>query len=161
MSELYGVSRRRLVGEAWFWVIMVLILSVVLALGGLAWRYAIAGPKGQVEAREQILSGSNRIRAYNHFFDICASVQTAEQALQASLDELVSAEKAVPRDPDNIVRIQTNITGLRTTRARAINQYNADASKDYTDGQFLSLRLPYQLDASPYVPGGKLTSCAA
>lgn len=159
MSDMYGVPRRRLVGEASFWIACVVILSILLTLGGLGWRYVIAGPKGQVEAREQILSGDNRIRAYNHFFDICASVQTAEQALQASLDELASAEKAVPPNPDNVIRIQTNITGLRATRARAINQYNADASKDYTDGQFRSLALPYQLNSAAYTGG--LTSCAA
>lgn len=124
-------------------------------------RWVTADPVGRLEAREQILSGQNRIRAYNHFFDICASVQAVEQALQASLDELSATQSAIPPNADNVVRIQTNITGLRATRARAVAQYNADASKDYTDGQFLSIKLPYQLDATPYVSGGKLTSCAA
>lgn len=119
------------------------------------WRWATAGPVGQLEAREEILSGATRITAYNHFFDLCASVQANEAALAASIDELSATTR-----PEDQERIRTNITGLTAQRARAIAQYNADARKSYTIGQFRSLSLPYELPPSTFKKG-ELTSCAA
>lgn len=156
MSDFYGVPRRRIVGETAFWIIALLVVGALLTIIGLGWRYAIAGPSGKVEAREQILSGDNRIRAYNSFFDQCSSIQAIESALSASLDELSSAD---PANSDNIIRIQTNITGLRAQRARGVAEYNANAAKDYTDGQFRDLNLPYQI-TDPFVKGQQIT-CAA
>lgn len=147
MSDIYGMPRRSILAEGWFWLLAILLTVAVLAVGGLGWRYVIAGPKGAVEAREQILSGATRIAAYNHFFDLCAAVQSYEGALAASMMEL---ETAAPNDQ---ARIRTNITGLTAQRTRAIAQYNADARKDYTIGQFRSLALPFQLSAAPYVKG--------
>lgn len=149
MSDIYGMPRRRMLAEGWFWLAAIIVTVAVLAIGGLGWRYVIAGPKGQVEAREQILSGANRIQAYNHFFDLCAAVQTYEASIAAQRAELQTAA-AADRE-----RLNTNITALTAQRARAINQYNADARKDYTIGQFRDLSLPFQLDIT-----AKETTCA-
>lgn len=156
MTDLYGVPRRRLVTEAWFWVVVVSVTFLVIGAASFGLRWALAGPKGELQAREQILSGDNRIRAYNHFFDQCASIQALESTLSASLDELASADQT---NQDNIIRIQTNITGLRSQRARAVAEYNADASKNYTDGQFRSLSLPFQI-TEPFQKGRQIT-CSA
>jgi hypothetical protein len=156
MSDMYGVPRRRLVGEGAFWLTIIGVLIVVITIVGLGWRYVIAGPSGKVQAREQILSGSNRIQAYNHFFDLCASVQNAEAAIQTTFDQLKTST-----DPDDRERLQTNLSAQIITRQSGINQYNVDARKSYTIGQFRSLQLPYQLPTAAFQSGDTQTSCQA
>lgn len=117
------------------------VLVVGLAVGIFAFRWFTAGPRGELQAREQILSGDFRIQAYDHFFDLCASAQTIEQTLDAS-----RAEQKVASAADQ-ERLRINITGQEAALARAVNQYNADARKSYTAGQFRSSDLPYQLSS--------------
>jgi hypothetical protein len=143
MSDLYGVSRRRIVGETSFWILIVLGAIVLLTLLGLGWRYVLADPKGRVQAQEQIKSGSSRIAAYNHFFDLCAGVQSDEATMASLREELTTGPSESRRG-----QIQATLTALRSARAEKINQYNADARKDYTIGQFRSSGLPYTLDAT-------------
>lgn len=137
-------------------VLLVAIGVAVIAGAIFGIRWVVAGPSGKLNAREQILSGSNRIQAYTRFFDLCASVQTSEAALDASYAELPTAKG------DDKQRILTNITAQRINRAEAINTYNADAEKTYTVGQFRSLRLPFQLSTGdPTYTKGAHTLCAA
>jgi len=149
MSDMYGVSRKRLVGETSFWIAVVLGAVVLLTILGLGWRYVLADPKGRVQAQEQIKSGSSRIAAYNHFFDLCASVQSDEATIVSLNQELTTGPSESRRG-----QIQATLTALRSGRAEKINQYNADARKDYTIGQFRSSGLPYTLD-----PTLEKTSC--
>lgn len=153
MSDLYGVSRRRMVAEAWFWLVVAIgtVLAILLLIFGIRW--VTAGPKGALQAREQIQSGASRITAYNHFFDMCAAVQATEGVLAASYAEL---EGATGEDRD---RVRTNITGLLAQRSRTVAQYNADARKGYTIGQFRASDLPYELPVD-YAKGAR-TSCVA
>lgn len=151
MSDLYGVSRRRIVGETSFWILIVLGAIVLLTLLGLGWRYVLADPKGRVQAQEQIKSGPSRIAAYNHFFDLCAGVQSDEATMASLREELTTGPSESRRG-----QIQATLTALRSARAEKINQYNADARKDYTIGQFRSSGLPYTLDATL-----EATSCTA
>lgn len=144
--------------QLWLGLIGLIVACYLLAalLWGLnfGWRWATAGPKGELAAREQILSGANRITAYNHFFNLCASIQTNEAQLDGFFNEFALYEAGT----DDYARVATNITGVQAARAGGINQYNADANKDYTIGQFRDLDLPYQLAASAYPEGGK-TQC--
>jgi hypothetical protein len=151
VSDLYGVPRRRIVGETAFWITIVLAAVVILTLLGLGWRYILADPKGKVQAQEQIKSGPSRIAAYNHFFDLCASVQSDEAAITSLNQELTTGPSESRRG-----QIQASLTALRSARAEKINQYNADARKDYTIGQFRSLGLPYTLE-----PTSEATRCVA
>lgn len=141
MSDFYGVSRRRLVGEAWFLILMAVLVVVAIAALVFGIRWITAEPKGKLQAREQIQSGSNRIAAYNHFFDLCAAVQSDEATIASLKEELGTGPSESRRG-----QIQATLTALRAARAEKINQYNADARKDYTTGQFRSSGLPYTLD---------------
>lgn len=134
-------------------IIAVILLILVIAGSVFAIRWVTAGPKGKLAAREQILSGDNRIQAYNHFFDLCAAVQTDEASLDAQY-QLLAASKGDDRE-----RIVTNIGALLADRAGAVNQYNQDAQKSYTIGQFKSSKLPWQL--SDTFHRGRHTVCAA
>lgn len=137
------------------WVGLVLVLVVGIAAASFGIRWVMAGPSGKLEAREQILSGNSRIEAYNRFFNQCASVQALEAAIDESEAQLKTAVSVADQE-----RIRTNLNAQRTARARAIFQYNADSTKNYTSGQFRDLDLPFQLDPAPYT-GVNKTTCAA
>lgn len=125
-----------------FFLLLALVWGVIYGV-----RWVTAEPKGALEAREQIKgSGTFRIAAYNHFYNLCAAVKSDEATIEALNQELATnpSEKRVGQ-------INASITALRSGRAEKINQYNADASKDYTIGQFRSSNLPYQLDSSQEV----------
>lgn len=134
-------------------VVIALLVAVVIAVTTFAIRWVTAPAKGKLDAREQIHSGGNRIQAYDHFFNLCAAVQTDEVALDAQLDQLAGASSDDERD-----RIRANIAGVTADRAGAINEYNADARKDYTVGQFRASKLPYDLPTTSYTKGDR-TSC--
>jgi hypothetical protein len=139
-------------GIAYYIGFALVIAATCAAVFGIRWLTAPA--RGKLQAREQIQSGANRIQAYNHFFDLCASVQTAEGAIAASEDELAAATTAEDKS-----RINTNITAQKITRLDAVNQYNADAQKDYTTAFMLSIKLPTRLD--PTYTKGVTTTCAS
>lgn len=147
-------SQKGWYANIWLWVLGIVALVIALTLISWGFGWVFAGPKGALQARQEILSGANRIQAYNHFFDLCASVQKLEVSLDAQQAELATAIG------DDRERIQANIAGITAERGGAIAQYNADARKSYTIGQFRSLALPYQLPTSEYVKGAP-TSCVA
>lgn len=149
-------SQKGIFGNALLWVLGTLAVVLLIGVIMFGWRWATAGPKGSLQAREEILSGSNRISAYNKFFDLCAAVQTAETNLAAFYSELAATPKDDVRE---INRIKTNITGVTAARNENVNQYNADARKSYTIGQFRASDLPYQLPTT--YTKGQVTSCIA
>src|SRR3990167_3979702 len=135
--------------SAWHWVWWALVALVFLVLAGwgitaatFGMRVATAGLVGRGEARIQIQSAASRITNYEHFFDMCAAVQGQEGSIDAQLVALGTAE----RDRDRS-RININIAALQSLRQQSIAQYNADAFKDYTRGQFRDSDLPYQIEA--------------
>ena len=129
-------------------------LAIMVVMWGIAfgWGWITAGPTGQLEARQDILSGDTRIAAYNHFHNLCASIQGNE----GQIDELEATLETISDEGRD--RILVSIAGVRGARHQAIAQYNADASKDYTIGQFLDLELPRILVDQEYPEGGK-TKC--
>ena len=132
----------------------VAFLIVGLSAGIFVMRVAFAPQIGQGEARITINSGDMRIGAYNHFFDLCASIQADEASINAQSDLLTDTT-----DGNDASRITQNIAALQANRGRSIATYNADAAKDYTIGQFRDSDLPYYIQPGQYEPNGKGTSC--
>lgn len=144
------------------------ILAIIAAIFGAAvvwvmlasalWGFSVAtaGIYGRGEAHKQIQSAGSRIANYNHFFNLCAAIQSDEASLDAQFTALAMAETTSDRS-----RIQTNIAALQANRARGINQYNVNARKDYTAGQFRDSDLPYQLPTTDYTQKGEKTSCGS
>lgn len=126
----------------------------ILVLWGSVWgfRWLTAGPAGALGARETILSGEFRVAAYQHFFNLCAAIQGLEASLDAQ-NELL-AQTTETREGQ---RVRANIAGITAELGRAIAKYNTDARKNYTEGQFRDLDLPYKL-STDYKKGEK-TSC--
>ena len=117
--------------------------------------YFLAAPAGKVGAEIQIESAEHRIAAYNHFFNLCAGIRSAEAALEAQFIQLNLTD-----DGFHKIRIQTNITGLLSHRAQKIEEYNANARKSYTEAQFRDSDLPYQLSSKEWSKGVR-TSCGS
>ena len=133
-----------------------IVATIALVAGG-AWaiRYFTAPIEGRVGAQERIQSAPHRIVAYNHFFDLCAGVRADEVALDAQMEQLQATTDAFQG-----ARVRTNITGLIGHRASLIEEYNANARKDYTEGQFRDSDLPYQLPTIAWEKGRR-TSCGS
>lgn len=132
-------------------VVFLLLLCWSIVAVGFGLRVATAGLVGRGQAHITIQSGSNRIAQYDKFFNTCASIQ----GLEGSIFELErSYASAPPADNFEASQRVSNLAGLRALRRQAIAQYNADAAKSYTNGQFRSSDLPYQINAE-----GTKTSC--
>lgn len=131
---------------------LALIILIVLSIGGTAlgwaWRYFTAEIKGRVDAEERIESADSRIGNYEHFFDLCATIQGNEAALQSQRAALAGAGEKEAR------RYRANIAGIEAQRQRNIARYNADARKAYTKARFLGNELPKRID-----PRGENTTC--
>ena len=124
-------------------IVVVIIVVGLTGVFGFGWlQRSTADYRGKTEQIEQIQgNGSYRIAAYDHFFDLCASVQAQE----ASIDN-VQAELATNPDRQRTAVLEASLTALKNNRATLITQYNADARKEDTAGAFRASDLPYQID---------------
>lgn len=132
-------------------VVTVLVFStgVMFATGSIQkWT---ADWRGDVKAKEQTkANGAFRVNTYNHFFNLCASVQSDEDAIKNAQDEM--ADKATT--DDRKAKLRQVITATKNTRAESIRQYNADSANEYK-GAFQSNDLPASLNV-----GAERTECA-
>lgn len=118
------------------------VLIVIAAIVSAVWaiRYFTAETRGIITAEEQIESAPSRITRYEHFFDLCAAAQSMQHALKAQEERLQHASS-----DKEASRIRSNVAGIKSNLARTINQYNSEASQDYTSGRFKASNLPWQL----------------
>lgn len=127
-------------------IAVVLVLGAMYVFGWGFFKETTAPWRGEVDKREKVEgSGDFRIAAYDHFHDLCAQVQSDEASIRNLRRELTSEPKP---SEERAIQIRASITALENNRAANINQYNADAAKKYTIGQFRSSGLPYRLDPS-------------
>lgn len=120
--------------------LIALFAIATLTAAGFGVRWIIAGPEGATQAREQTIgSGSFRIAAYNHFFDLCSEIQGME-------GQIAALESEEPGSEERREQVRASITALKAQRSRSIARYNTDASKEYTIGQFRSVNLPFRLN---------------
>jgi hypothetical protein len=127
-----------------FLVLTILMISL--------WGFGVftAGIKGQGEAYKEIQSKEFRLESYNYFFNQYHSILSLEGQIDVNISMLDSMEK----DTKDYNRIRTNVVALQSLRHQAIQSYNAEASKDYTAGQFRDKNLPYQIEDNEYPKGG-------
>ena len=129
--------------SAAFGLFIAFIVLMVLLIGGPTYLKAITAPFfGWADAERQIESAPSRISNYNHFFDLCAAVEGYEDQILVLTTQLAETDE---NDTKEVNRLRSSIAGLEGQRARAIRQYNADATKDYTAARFHDSDLPYQL----------------
>lgn len=135
-------------------IVLAAIAGLALIIG--AWfaitqfQRATADYRGDTALIEDTKANANfRRQAYDTFFDRCAAIQTTESRIAALETE---AETATEKRAQEIA---STITANIAQRANQINQYNADAAKDWTAGQFQANSLPYRLDLNQ-----EKTTCA-
>lgn len=78
-----------------------------------------------------------RIAAYDHFYDLDARIK----ALGVQVCEMKAGGGGLPAD-----QVKTNVLALKNQRINLVEEYNADARKAGTLGQFRASDLPYQID---------------
>lgn len=122
----------------------VITIATILAAvygGGLLQRMT-ADFRGETDQIEQTQADADyRISAYDQFYDKCAGIQTLESKIENLSDELETTE-----DEQRKSVLNTSITASKNKRAELINEYNADARKEATRGQFKASDLPYEVD---------------
>lgn len=124
------------------WILVVIVVLILLGPGLWALGVWTAPWYGEGEARRQIQGDADfRIAAYDHFFDLCASAQ-------ADGDRIVNLEAELA-DPattaSRAAQVRASLTAIRNQRDATVRTYNADASQDYTVGQFRDSDLPFPL----------------
>lgn len=133
-------------------ILILMILGAVVA-GSFGLQWVTAPLRGKLEAREQVKAdGDYRIDKYNHFFDLCAAIQSKEAGIKEQQNILETSENQEDRQ-----RIKRNIAALKSERKRLIRQYNADARKENTEGQYKDSSLPYHIPIE--YKGGVNTQC--
>lgn len=139
-----ATGTRWVIGGAALALVVAMVIGAMWIFGFGLFQRATADFRGETAALEEILADPDRrITAYEHFFDLCASVQGHEdtiRALQSELDSGVSDSRAE--------QIRGVITVNQAQRDGKIRQYNSDASMEYTVGQFRDAKLPHQLDVT-------------
>lgn len=135
----------------------VIVLVIVLALAGMAifgvgwFKKSTADFRGDVAAHEKIhADGDYRIAAYEHFYDLCAAIQGKEATIAQLTVELDTAPERRTQE------IRSTLSAIKASRAQQVNQYNVDARKEDTEGQFKASDLPYEIDVK-----GTETECKA
>ena len=109
---------------------------------------ATAGIFGRGEAYKQIQSAEFRIEAYQYFFNQYASIKS----LEGKIDELEAQLQKLEPGTREYNYTLSSLTGTKGLRHEAIQKYNADTRKEYTEGQFRDKDLPYQIPDTPYPP---------
>lgn len=122
-------------------VIAVAIILATVYGGGLLQRMTadFRGETGQIEQTQA--DADYRISAYDQFYDKCAGIQSLESKISNLSDELEETD-----DEQRKSVLNTSITASKNKRAELINDYNADARKEATRGQFKASDLPYEID---------------
>lgn len=124
-------------------------VALGLLLGGINW---ITAPfRGAADQREKtVADGDYRIAAYDEFFNSCEAIAAKERII-ARYEE----QREASTDESEKVRLGAAILAEKNVRDELIADYNADAAKEGTRGQFRASNLPYTID-----PEG-VTSCTA
>ncbi|MEU6362246.1 hypothetical protein [Streptomyces albidoflavus] len=139
----------------WVYIALGLLALALLIAGGIfvsgAIKRGTADWRGETDKRERTTaSGAFRQATYEEFFNLCASVQTAEASIKNTEEELATNPSA-----ERAEKLRTTLTAQRNTRAGSITRYNALANEEHR-AAFQAATLPYQLDLT-----AKETQCTA
>lgn len=125
-------------------IVVVLVLGAMAVFGFGFFAKETANFRGEIQELEETkASGSFRIYSYDHFFDLCVSVQNKEKAIGALQEELELHPSEGRKE-----QVIADITANKIAREESINQYNTDAQKEKTIGQFKAASLPYELNSN-------------
>jgi hypothetical protein len=105
--------------------------------------------RGEVEKREQVeAQGEYRIAKYDYFHDLCQDIQAKNEEI-ALAEEQIKVSSGEEKD-----KLEDSLYATRRMKIELVGDYNAEAAKDYTAGQFRDSDLPAQID-----PDAKEVQC--
>jgi len=137
------------------WVILGMVLVVVLIPAIWAIRYYTAPLRGVVKVQEAVQASAEfRIFSYEHFYDLIAAINAEEAQYDSQWELLQTTEE----EAESYSRIQRNLAAIKASIERFKRQYNADAAKEQTRGQFKDSELPFQIKVEPHEYGER-TEC--
>jgi hypothetical protein len=127
-------------------IVLFSILGLVVIIGILFFSFGVrwitAPIEGRVGAREKVESAEHRLYAYEHFYNMYADIKAYDAQIEAQKALLKDLEKG----SEHYNKINQNIAGIISQRARVVQEYNADARKVKTRAKFKADDLPYQID---------------
>lgn len=134
--------------------VIILIFATMAIFGWGFFQRGTADFRGKTAQTERVKADPDyRIAAYDHFFDLCGSIQSKE-------DQIRNTEARPTTEGSNsgftASQKEAILLALRNSRAELIREYNADAGKADTKANFLSSDLPYTIDIN-----GEDTTCNA
>jgi hypothetical protein len=133
-------------------LVVVLVLSAMAVFGFGLFQRGTAEFRGKTGQIERTKADPNfRIASYEHFYDLCVAVQADEGTISSLKEELTTKPSQ-----NRVEQINASMTALRASRFEKISQYNADARKTDTQGNFRASDLPYQLS-----PNEESTTCTS
>jgi hypothetical protein len=125
-------------------IVIALVLVAMAVFGFGLFAKGTANFRGEIQELEQTkASGSFRIYSYEHFFELCVSAQNKDNAIEALQEELALNPSSGRKE-----QVIADITANKIAREESINQYNADAQKEKTIGQFKAANLPSELNSN-------------
>lgn len=136
-----------------FIVIAILIVPVIIFAWSGGIQYITAPFRGMLEKREQIqASGDFRIYSYNHFFDLCKSVQNAQSEYDSQKEVLDSMDE----DEPGYDRQRRTVAILKADIEQRKQKYNSDARKEETVAAFKSNNLPEHMPLGEHEQGERV-----
>ena len=133
----------------WYSILgFVVVTALIVGSWGMAtgFKYFTAEKSGQAEAERQIQSAEFRIYSYNHFYDMLVAINAAE----AQYDSQWELKEVQSSDSETYQKTLRNLAAIKAQIAKLKAQYNADAEKEETIGQFKANNLPERVDVAPH-----------
>lgn len=140
MSDIYGVSRKRLVGETWFWIAVVVVIVAVIGIGAWAFGVFTSDVRGAGGAIKQRNSTVNRVQKQELFEQLAADYD----GYLVKIGQLKLVVSTTSSEVDKELRT-TELLGVQQICVDAAQQFNAE-SKKYTSRVWKSAGLPASLD---------------
>lgn len=134
-------------------ILIVFFIAMIACIPiGYAIRYYTAPVLGRIEVQVQTHTAEYMMTAYNYFFDLKGVINGNKQSV-CNVKETLTAIC----DQDEKDRLQITIAGIKNQIARDVQQYNADAAKEWTVGQFRDWSIPAsmstEIDCDNYSQG--------
>ena len=85
-------------------------------------------------------------KGYNHFYDMLVAINAAE----AQYDSQWELKEVQSSDSETYQKTLRNLAAIKAQIAKLKAQYNADAEKEETIGQFKANNLPERVDVAPH-----------
>lgn len=146
MSDIYGVPRKRLVGEVWFWIAVVIGIVAVIGIGAWAFGVFTSDIKGAGGAIKQRNATVNRVQKQEMFEQLAADYD----GYLVKIGQLKLVVATTSNDIDKELRT-TELLGMTQVCVDAAQQFNAE-SKKYTSRVWKSAGLPLALDPKGCTP---------